>query len=60
MFMAVFSQMLWGIFCLFVLACAESSFLHGLSLVAVSGVFFIVVCGLLIVMPSLIAEHGLQ
>ena len=33
---------------------------RSLSLVAVSGVFFIVVCGLLIVMPSLIAEHGLQ
>ena len=30
------------------------------SLVAVSGVFFIVVRVLLIVMPSLVAEHGLQ
>ena len=33
---------------------------RSLSLVAESGVFFIAVRGLLIVMPSLIAEHELQ
>ena len=33
---------------------------HGLSPVAASGVYFLVVlCGLLIVMASLIVEHGL-
>ena len=33
---------------------------HGLSLVAANGVcFLVVVCGLLLVMASLIVEHGL-
>ena len=36
----------------FIFGCAGSSLLHGLSLVAV--------CGLLTVLASLVAEHGLQ
>ena len=36
----------------FIFGCAGSSLLHGLSLVAV--------CGLLTVLVSLVAEHGLQ
>ena len=32
---------------------------RGLSLVAASGGYFVAVCGLLIVVASLVAEHGL-
>ena len=48
------------LFYLFIFGCAGSSLLRGLSLVAVSrGYCLVVMCGLLVAMPSLVVEHGL-
>ena len=58
---------LWLIFCffkkdLFIFGCTGSSLLCGLlfSLVAVSGATLVSVCGLLIAVASLVAEHSLK
>ena len=45
---------------MFIFGCAGSSLLHGLSLVAESrGYSLVVVCRLLIAVASLVLEHGL-
>ena len=44
----------------FIFGCIGFSLLHvGFSLVAASGGYSVAVCGLLIVVASLVAEHGL-